>query len=772
MKLAKATILLALVVSAVLVGASDAAAYPNEAGQYPDGLSRTECVDCHGADEQSLLEPGTDPVLLAGARKGPHGSYSSVTDKCQTCHSLHAAPENGTQLLPAATIEDICESCHDGTGGNGVYGVIKARTGVEPAASHRIGQTNVVPGGDEAGGASTVAFSGADGTLTCSDCHSPHDTGTVGAFVGDRLRSDATSDTAYATATNRLLKQQPTGATEAVAEYGTGWCASCHSGRVDQHDEDSGLMQEHPVAQDDTYYYDRVPVVTGVNATSTELGSLGQSNRGYVMPGPTLSEPTQKTALQDGYAPLCQQCHEDARDVGPSTRKTNPTLTSTAQEFSVTAYGEDASPTDNPRFQTFPHESENADFLVREPEASEPYSLCLNCHSLVHDSNPADDYVMIFEPGQHDDAQVGWPTAAYEVWVDCNICHASDLNAIHAQQCQVCHTSPYDTLGSWSGGCQQGECHTTFHDGTAEAHDPWADSYGGSGQCGYCHTSGIGTPVQSKCANCHTFYSASDTTAPVTSSDAIASYTGAAFIEFSITESGKVGVGTTFYRVDDGDTQVGGSALVSAAGTHTLRFWSVDQAGNVESPSKTATFTVSADTTAPVTTSNAQSTYYYYPATITLTATDSSSMGVKATYYSLDGGPTQTGTKLTVPAPSGTVAHTLQYWSEDWSGNVETTKTANFTVIGGTATMRFTSGPLATGEWIEWLVWKGTRDATPDYTVLQEGPFNGSTDLALPVSATSYWVVASWGTPDEPYDEDVFGAYTLTTPGAVINMGW
>ena len=50
------------------------------------------------------------------------------------------------------------------------------------------------------------------------------------------------------------------------------------------------------------------------------------------------------------------------------------------------------------------------------------------------------------------------------------------------------------------------------------------------------------------------------------------------------------------------------SSLRPRAGSHTLEFWSVDVAGNVETPHQTASFTV-IDTIAPTTTSDAQATY-------------------------------------------------------------------------------------------------------------------------------------------------------------------
>ena len=51
----------------------------------------------------------------------------------------------------------------------------------------------------------------------------------------------------------------------------------------------------------------------------------------------------------------------------------------------------------------------------------------------------------------------------------------------------------------------------------------------------------------------------------------------------------------------------------SPPGPPSIEFWSTDGVGNVETPHKTASFTITApavDTTAPTTTSDAVATYY------------------------------------------------------------------------------------------------------------------------------------------------------------------
>jgi hypothetical protein len=267
--------------------------------------------------------------------------------------------------------------------------------------------------------------------------------------------------------------------------------------------------------------------------------------------------------------------------------------------------------------------------------------------------------------------------------------------------------------------------------------------------------------TQEHCLNCHTAYSATDSLPPTTSSNALASYVGPALVKFSITDGGKIGVGTTFYRLDGGVVKVGSEVLVSGVGAHTLEFWSVDQSGNAETATNTAAFTVVADTTAPVTASNAQ-TAYYSNVWITLSPTDASYLGVKTTYWQLNGGPVQTGTSVFVPQPvSGTEYYTLSFWSEDWSGNVEMPNTAFFSVTGGTGTIRLVwgGGPPPPGADATWTVRRGGPTGTVVTTGSNGGTgWDGVDDIVLPVSGTAYYVEGWWYDPSIGFDEPmVFG---------------
>lgn len=346
---AKTPIVLGIAALVVLACAVPAYAY-NETGTVPPSL--TACDSCHESGSVSIA--GTDT-----ARQGPHGNYLTTTKKCQTCHLVHEAAGGGTSLLMTATVTATCGTCHDGTGGRGVYGVLLAR-GLTPAARHRVDTTTVVPGGDPSTGGSKVASftGGVGGTLGCIDCHSPHNASTVPSFTGDRVR--IATDTAGFTS-NRLLRKRPTSSDVTVTAYGSNWCGACHKGRLK-----TNLVHNHPsetTAVAGTYYYQTAPRATSVASTVTNGTGLGRNNFGYVMPDP-------RTAQQTGHYPLCQQCHEDARTVGDTLQG----QISAAEVFRIVE-SDGTSATDNPRFQVFPHEGVNARMLVEVED-----DLCTNCH--------------------------------------------------------------------------------------------------------------------------------------------------------------------------------------------------------------------------------------------------------------------------------------------------------------------------------------------------------------------------------------------------------
>jgi hypothetical protein len=99
-------------------------------------------------------------------------------------------------------------------------------------------------------------------------------------------------------------------------------------------------------------------------------GGLGGDNFGYV------SNPAWREVSGNQKYPICQQCHEDSRNVGDATPSEITTPATPAEGFRVTSPdGQNA--TDNPRFQNFPHETEKSNLLVETAD-----DLCLNCHTV------------------------------------------------------------------------------------------------------------------------------------------------------------------------------------------------------------------------------------------------------------------------------------------------------------------------------------------------------------------------------------------------------
>jgi len=348
----------------LLVGAGSTAHAYNETN-FPGASS---CGDCHKSG-----------VGIPGVTNGPHGGYTTGTQVCYVCHTVHNA-SYGVKLLPGETVKAACLACHDGTGGRGVYSTIEAR-GVPVGGGHSIETTSAVPGGSAStGDTSTMAFSGPDSTMTCSDCHSPHAADCVTPFLGERQR-EPEAGSFQVSVSNRLLKQHPGGVTTAITEYGSDWCAACHKGRASG---SAGLMN-HSVESSATtatpYNYRELGII-GEGPYPTSVTTLGPGgintkeanyNRAYLMPYP-------RTGAQAGHLPICQQCHEDTRFVGTLSADGTQATPSTASVTFLPVGGDGRNPLDNPRFQNFPHETMGYRMLVEANTDSYTDDLCLNCH--------------------------------------------------------------------------------------------------------------------------------------------------------------------------------------------------------------------------------------------------------------------------------------------------------------------------------------------------------------------------------------------------------
>jgi hypothetical protein len=111
------------------------------------------------------------------------------------------------------------------------------------------------------------------------------------------------------------------------------------------------------------------------------------------------------------------------------------------------------------------------------------------------------------------------------------------------------------------------------------------------------------------------------------------------------------------------DSTIAGEGQNLVAGTSVA-----DKAGN---PRNSQSPTVKIDRTAPNTDASAVDAWNNVDVTVDLTPHDALS-GVASTHYSVDGGPSQSGTHVSISSEG---KHTLAYWSVDDAGNTEAHKT-------------------------------------------------------------------------------------------------
>lgn len=209
-----------------------------------------------------------------------------------------------------------------------------------------------------------------------------------------------------------------------------------------------------------------------------------------------------------------------------------------------------------------------------------------------------------------------------------------------------------------------------------------------------------------------------DTTAPITAASP-GSGTYAAGVVVSLTPDE---VATTYYTVD-GSTPTTGSAIYMApipiASTTTLRFFSIDGAGNVETQrSEIYVVDAGSDTTPPVTTASPAGGSYAAPLDVTLGVNEAAT-----TYYTLDGS-TPTAASWIYDAPIALSDDAvLKFFSVDGAGNVETVQTEVYSL---SAASSMTLQAVATEDGFVGQLWAdGSSSAV--HKVGDKGLFNTDT---------------------------------------------
>ncbi|WP_426753006.1 chitobiase/beta-hexosaminidase C-terminal domain-containing protein [Myxococcus sp. Y35] len=143
---------------------------------------------------------------------------------------------------------------------------------------------------------------------------------------------------------------------------------------------------------------------------------------------------------------------------------------------------------------------------------------------------------------------------------------------------------------------------------------------------------------------------------------------------------GGSGCAATYYTLDGSAPTTSSpryTGAISVSATSTLRFFSVDQAGNAEA-AKSEQYTV--DTVAPVTTATPAGGSYTEAVTVTLTCSDSGT-GCRETRYTLDGSAPETGSPLYTAPFTLSASATLRFASVDQAGNVEQPKQESYSIL-------------------------------------------------------------------------------------------
>ena len=215
-------------------------------------------------------------------------------------------------------------------------------------------------------------------------------------------------------------------------------------------------------------------------------------------------------------------------------------------------------------------------------------------------------------PNGHTQPTPSAPETLYDVAVACSPCHASAVilpphAAAGVTTCVVCHFDSGTVTGRAYGAAGP-LVGASVAIGTFPAVETWAGgqylavkipvgtyavTYSASG---YVSRTVAGLVVANGGTTTQDVtlvpVPRADATPPVTTSNAAVTYTGSAHVTLTALDPGGSGVAATYYRLDSGAQTPGTSIIVNTTGAHTIEFWSVDVAGNEETPHKSAGFTV------------------------------------------------------------------------------------------------------------------------------------------------------------------------------------
>jgi len=558
------------------------------AGAAPDHISPTSS-GCFGA---GCHDSSKDLSLVHAQFVGPGSEFPEYSSSCALCHANPAVDVSAASDLSCAPV------CHSGTEHSG-YAAGHALTAASDECTDchdsdiAVVHGAVVPGSECATCHSSVWNWSKNGD--CAGCHNGAD---VGSHAYSPPDSNHYSETTH-TATPFSAVYQGAG-TDGSVPTGGEECSACHS---------AALEPAHVSASTSGGSVTCVECHTDATLESSTIIGWGWFVR-------------KCTDCHDSGAATTHDSYDATHVVEPGTCAGTGAI---CHDFTdLTALHATSQSGGLPKYQGCGNADANDpsachSVLDTRPAPIDPAASCGEgsggCHTeknpvnhgydaLRHTAAPGSGDVPMGAGADDTDHGPGWSAN-----VDCTLCHFVDLATQHGSACPTCHTDPniVNSLGTWTGSCQQGFCHPSIHGGMAPDHN--GAYYSSSVSCDSCHTGSPEWPGDVDCTRCHTpADTIPDLIAPTTTSDAVSSYAGDAVIGLTATDNaGGRGVDRTYYILDGSaaveGTTVNVAAPSSGSESHTLQYYSVDLAGNIESPTPVPAFgfalLAGPDTTAP-----------------------------------------------------------------------------------------------------------------------------------------------------------------------------
>lgn len=175
----------------------------------------------------------TEYTRANGYFSGPHGGYTTTTNKCADCHSTHYAA-GSFMLLRANSREAACDYCHGGGGGSTINIMMDNDYKLMSDPTTATAGIAVVDGSSGNGTGHTLGYTGnapADikpaysqaAGLACFDCHSPHgNSARIMTTFSDPGRALGTSNVMVATGDPGFIGKEASfdGVINASGEWG------------------------------------------------------------------------------------------------------------------------------------------------------------------------------------------------------------------------------------------------------------------------------------------------------------------------------------------------------------------------------------------------------------------------------------------------------------------------------------------------------------------------------------------------------------------------